>query len=144
MASITRRIVLLDDTEDIPSDWHVRPESLDFQDVTTPAAPRPTTDGPDTPVGPSRTSSQAFTDEASGDDGTGERREAAPSTPPHGPRRCGRPDGKFPLCPEGRCEHTAYWSRIRAKRAYVYFFCKHCGLGWCAPKTGKEEADRAF
>eukprot|EP00667_Euglena_gracilis_P004240 EG_transcript_4261 len=48
--------------------------------------------------------------------------------------RCGRPDGKFPLCAEGRCTHREHWSRLRGKRGHAYFFCRYCGLGWRVPK----------
>eukprot|EP00668_Euglena_longa_P041420 GGOE01054513.1.p4 GENE.GGOE01054513.1~~GGOE01054513.1.p4 ORF type:complete len:135 (+),score=15.39 GGOE01054513.1:38-406(+) len=37
---------------------------------------------------------------------------------------------KFPLCPGGRCDHHADWTRVRGKRAYAYFFCRCCGMGW--------------
>lgn len=63
--------------------------------------------------------------------------------PTDAPRsRCGRPDGKFPLCAEGRCGHKEHWSRLRGKRGHAYFFCKYCGLGWrvARPKTPDDAA----
>jgi len=68
--------------------------------------------------------------------------------PPHGPSpACGPPigelqvpsragpQGKYPLCPTGRCDHREHWARLRTKRSYVFFTCKLCGVGWCAVKT---------
>lgn len=49
-------------------------------------------------------------------------------------KRCGRPDGKFPLCTVGRCTHKEHWSRLRGKRGHAYFFCRFCGLGWRVPR----------
>eukprot|EP00668_Euglena_longa_P000276 GGOE01000369.1.p1 GENE.GGOE01000369.1~~GGOE01000369.1.p1 ORF type:complete len:209 (-),score=43.04 GGOE01000369.1:365-952(-) len=46
----------------------------------------------------------------------------------------GQPGGKFPLCPEGRCGHTEQWARVRTKKKYVFFLCRHCGLGWSSYK----------
>eukprot|EP00667_Euglena_gracilis_P008890 EG_transcript_9025 len=48
-----------------------------------------------------------------------------------------RPQGKFPLCPNGRCNHREDWSRVRVKRAFSFFVCNYCGLGWCTPKLAK-------
>lgn len=51
-------------------------------------------------------------------------------------------DGKFPFCPGGRCEHRDDWTRVRGKRAYAYFFCRYCGLGWRARRPPGPQGDR--
>ena len=50
-----------------------------------------------------------------------------------GPAQCrgdGRPAGRFPLYPNGRCAHREHWKHLRAKRNHSYFTCSLCGLDW--------------
>eukprot|EP00668_Euglena_longa_P005790 GGOE01006831.1.p2 GENE.GGOE01006831.1~~GGOE01006831.1.p2 ORF type:complete len:202 (-),score=33.89 GGOE01006831.1:970-1551(-) len=63
---------------------------------------------------------------------TSAARNSDPATPKQ------QPQGKFPLHPEGRCDHKEHWTRLRTKGLYLFFFCKYCGLGWCSLKVPKE------
>lgn len=99
--------------------------------------------GPPSPSCASSSSSQAVTEDNLSVDGRLNMYLSLPNSPSNNDanddsKRCGRPDGRFPLYPEGRCDHKAHWSRVRSKRSYVFFSCKHCGVGWCTPKVAKE------
>eukprot|EP00669_Euglena_mutabilis_P006924 TRINITY_DN2374_c0_g1_i1.p1 TRINITY_DN2374_c0_g1~~TRINITY_DN2374_c0_g1_i1.p1 ORF type:complete len:214 (+),score=9.31 TRINITY_DN2374_c0_g1_i1:25-642(+) len=64
----------------------------------------------------------------------------SPSSTMDGSPSAIRPEGKYPLCPQGRCAHRQHWTRLRTKRMYVFFFCRHCGLGWCCLKPSARRA----
>ena len=61
----------------------------------------------------SRSGSEALSDEALTE---GELMEAA--------------DSKYPMAPNGRCEHREHWERLRGKRGCSYFVCQLCSVGW--------------
>lgn len=99
-----------------------------------------TRNGPPSPSCASSSSSQAATEDNLSVDGRHDLYLSLPNSPSNfmDAQRCGRPEGRFPLFPDGRCEHKAQWSRVRSKRSYVFFTCKQCGLGWCTPKVAKD------
>lgn len=51
--------------------------------------------------------------------------------------RGGRPEGKFPLFPEGRC-NISDWHRIRSKRRMHFFVCQQCGVYWSTCRLSEE------
>jgi hypothetical protein len=64
---------------------------------------------------------------------TAGHRSDPPMQQPAGPA-----EGKFPVSETSRCSHTSFWTRVRGKRGYSYFFCSQCELGWRQPRQKKQ------
>lgn len=102
-----------------------------IEDFVTEADPQP---GPETPV-PVLTPAPATPPPPSS--------ELEPESEEGNALRNGRPEGKFPLCPNGRCQHTNSWHRIRSKRGTQYYECTKCGVHWCTRKGAQSHDEES-
>lgn len=95
-------------------------------------------------AGPSRQSSDFLTREESAESLVEvEAPVEDPSTDSDALREGQRPLGRFPLRPNGLCNHRDSWRQVRTKRSYCFWTCLRCNVTWATLKCpGKSSAVR--